>query len=848
MAEPRSPLKEFRHLEEKLRTVGLSTVEHARWESLRALVAPAEPAPGPGARDGGFDVDAAAAALRASLQPAGLGGRAPSVELVPEPGDAAQAEWRPSAATAWAQAEAGGAVAPAERGAHAWPAGPVAQASDAGWAPAPGNGAGAAEGAQPGWDSTAGGWNPGDAEAAADASDARTWDPNAVVATEWDPGTAQAPADPGAAQPWDPGAVPQPGWDPNAVVATEWDPGTAQAPADPGATQPWDPGAVPQPGWDPNAVAQADWDPSAAQAWDPSSPATPGWDPNAAASAEWDPNASPQAPWNAGWSPADAVAGLHDPSLGPDAPPPSVAAPALGEHDAEAEATAEWAAAAPEEAASATSEPLPDPQADPDDASFQATAAELAAWDASASDQALPLIEEVALEEISAAEAGPAGSTDAPTDAVAPLAGPGISGDSDEAVPLELATAAEFIAQAGPPPAMEAALDVGALDLAEIPEVSADEVEEVVEALAAAPAADPGPAGAEAAEPVREPAGEARVEPAEPVWPGTAGLPSSEADATPFAGGAAPPLEVAGPEVTPFDEAEIVSLEEIVITPPPPMAEALAPPLPPPAGAGVADPGPPFVAPPVLVPAPAEPPAEPWVVRGAEALADAAGAAWAPREDEPPAASAEPAPWAEPAAAVGQPHEERFPEPAPELLAPPPFRTRGDPSQPSSPVARPGDAPAGHLSLSADEVATPLSDLAVPPASGEASWGSATTFVSGEHRVVLHTVEGQVVRGTIVDSDLVDAEVALHVPGGDVQRLPASRLKAVFFMLAPGESPPSALGTKVRVTFGDGRQLAGMSPDYAPGAVGFFVVPAESRTNTGRIWVYRDAIRQISVG
>ncbi len=73
-------------------------------------------------------------------------------------------------------------------------------------------------------------------------------------------------------------------------------------------------------------------------------------------------------------------------------------------------------------------------------------------------------------------------------------------------------------------------------------------------------------------------------------------------------------------------------------------------------------------------------------------------------------------------------------------------------------------------------------------------------------------------------------------------------MKAIFFMLASGESAPSSLGTKVRVTFGDGRQVAGMSPDYSPSAVGFFVVPLESRTNTGRIWVYRDAVRQISVG
>ena len=769
MSEPRSPLKEFRHLDEKLRTVGLSTVEHARWESLRALVAPGEPAPGSG---GGFDVDAAAAALRASLQPVGPNGRAPSVELVPEPADAAATEWQPSAAAAWAEAEAGPSAAPVP---DPWQADPFAQGHGAGWAPAPGNAASAApgEGAQAGWD------------------------PSAPEAAGWGPDAALAAPDASAAQAWDPSAAPHAGWDPNATA--EWDPSAAPPPADPNAAQSWDPNAAPQAeasgsydaaAWDAQGgsppAASAEADPDAVQATDASAPPPGDWDPNAVVSAEWDPNAAPQAPWNAGWSAADAVAGLHDPSLGPEAPPPPVdAAPALGDYDAQAEApaerTAEWATAAPEEAVAAA--PEPGQQAEPAGAIFQATPAELAAWDASATEEALPLIEEVALEEIPPAEAGPDESSQ---------------------------------------------LDVGTLDLAEIPEVSADEIEEVFEALAPSPfeTAPPAPAG-----------------PAEVVLPGTAE--PSFARTT-----AAPPVQVAGPagpEDASADEPEVVSLEEIVITPPPPLAEALAPPLPLPAAAGgEPDPGPPFVAPPVLVPGPTEPPAEPWIARGTEALADAAGAAWAERGGEPSSARAEPEPRTVPLAAATERYAERFPEPAPEVLAPPPLRAVDGPPHP--PVARAGDVPAGDLSPSAAEVATPLEDLAPPPPPGEAAWGGATTFVSGEHRVVLHTVEGQVVRGNIVDADLVDAEVALHVPGGDVQRLPASRLKAVFFMLAPGESPPSALGTKVRVTFGDGRQVAGMSPDYAPGAVGFFVVPVESRTNTGRIWVYRDAVRQISVG
>ena len=51
----------------------------------------------------------------------------------------------------------------------------------------------------------------------------------------------------------------------------------------------------------------------------------------------------------------------------------------------------------------------------------------------------------------------------------------------------------------------------------------------------------------------------------------------------------------------------------------------------------------------------------------------------------------------------------------------------------------------------------------------------------------------------------------------------------------------------MRVTFRDGRQLAGFSPDYGEDGPGFFMVPGDSRTNTGRIWVYRASVKQVSV-
>jgi hypothetical protein len=120
--------------------------------------------------------------------------------------------------------------------------------------------------------------------------------------------------------------------------------------------------------------------------------------------------------------------------------------------------------------------------------------------------------------------------------------------------------------------------------------------------------------------------------------------------------------------------------------------------------------------------------------------------------------------------------------------------------------------------------------------------------VPGAQRVVVHTIEGQVRRGVLEDADLSAAALALAPqPGSAPEPLDTDKVKAIFFMLAPGERPPAPEGRKVRVTFRDGRQIAGFSPDYDETGLGFFMIPADSRTNTGRIWVYRTSVKQVAV-
>ncbi|MGZ6139373.1 MAG: DUF6982 domain-containing protein, partial [Myxococcaceae bacterium] len=120
------------------------------------------------------------------------------------------------------------------------------------------------------------------------------------------------------------------------------------------------------------------------------------------------------------------------------------------------------------------------------------------------------------------------------------------------------------------------------------------------------------------------------------------------------------------------------------------------------------------------------------------------------------------------------------------------------------------------------------------------------SFVEGEHRVVLHTLEGQVRRGTVKDLDLLDAVIRLAQPGRPPEAIASDRVKAIFFMQEPGTAALPSAGRRIRVGFADGRQIVGFSEDVDSGEQGFFLVPADTRTHTARIYVFRAGVQSIS--
>jgi len=223
----------------------------------------------------------------------------------------------------------------------------------------------------------------------------------------------------------------------------------------------------------------------------------------------------------------------------------------------------------------------------------------------------------------------------------------------------------------------------------------------------------------------------------------------------------------------------------------------------------------------------------------------------APPEPEPvalvPPAPPEPEPVALVPPAQPEPEPVSFAPPPPRLDPEPPVRAPMGPPGPEAPLWKTiGIAPDPTPPPAAEPV--PLESLAIEETPLEPTDAGRSRVLPGLHRVVLHTVEGQVMRGLLQDPDLFAASLAFSAQlAAEPAQLPVDRVRAIFFMLSPGEAAPEPSGLKVRVTFRDGRQVAGFSPDYDPGASGFFMIPADTRTNTARIWVYRAAVRQVSV-
>jgi hypothetical protein len=142
------------------------------------------------------------------------------------------------------------------------------------------------------------------------------------------------------------------------------------------------------------------------------------------------------------------------------------------------------------------------------------------------------------------------------------------------------------------------------------------------------------------------------------------------------------------------------------------------------------------------------------------------------------------------------------------------------------------------------DLPAPVDEDAPPMASGRRA--RAGSVVPGEHRVAIHTRGGRTLRGSVTDLDLAGPQFPLQPQGGgSTELVPQAEVKAIFFMLAPGDPPTVPDGGRVRVTLSDARSIEGHR-DGEEGPQGFFLVPIDAqKTNTKRIYVSRAAVAHL---
>jgi hypothetical protein len=153
-----------------------------------------------------------------------------------------------------------------------------------------------------------------------------------------------------------------------------------------------------------------------------------------------------------------------------------------------------------------------------------------------------------------------------------------------------------------------------------------------------------------------------------------------------------------------------------------------------------------------------------------------------------------------------------------------------------------------------------LPDLVVPPASPstspETSGSSADQRTAGWSMVVLRYLDGRPVRGFCKDFSASRTEFHLWpsvgAPPSQLMIVPLSRLKAVFFVRDFDGNPAhverhtfatAPHGRKVEITFNDGEVIVGSTLNYRPEGSGFFLCPADSRSNNVRIFVVCASVR-----
>lgn len=126
----------------------------------------------------------------------------------------------------------------------------------------------------------------------------------------------------------------------------------------------------------------------------------------------------------------------------------------------------------------------------------------------------------------------------------------------------------------------------------------------------------------------------------------------------------------------------------------------------------------------------------------------------------------------------------------------------------------------------------------------------------GWHRVIARFADGTLLRGYCNDFQPSRPQVCiwpeLSAPPHERLFVPVGQLKALFFVRDFAGDPDrvddesfdhAPKGRRIQITFRDGEVLVGSTFSYKPDGDGFFVAPANSRSNNLRVYVVAGAVR-----
>jgi hypothetical protein len=100
-------------------------------------------------------------------------------------------------------------------------------------------------------------------------------------------------------------------------------------------------------------------------------------------------------------------------------------------------------------------------------------------------------------------------------------------------------------------------------------------------------------------------------------------------------------------------------------------------------------------------------------------------------------------------------------------------------------------------------------------------------LIAGKRKVTVHMATGEVKRGVIARLARQDGAFTLLPQGaGRPEGVAMAQVKAIFVSLGVGTLPPAPRGKPLTVTFRDGRQIQGASPDFGLGPT-FTLIPMQ---------------------